>query len=85
MDTRSSSHTDKSRYIEIRKKSDGTRSAVIEGYTPDGKVYSIRTVLDSEGPFDGRYSAFVYDGSGPAREKLGAASIDIETQIGQTR
>ena len=81
-DTRSNARTGRSRFIEIRKKADGTRSAVLEGYTPDGKVYSIRTSLDSEGPFDGMYRAWVFDGSGPSREKLGAATLDLKTELG---
>ncbi len=80
-DTRSSSR----RFIEIRKKADGTRSAVLEGYTANGSVYSIRTVLDNEGPFDGTYEAAVSDGSGPSHAKLGVAALQIETRIGAER
>jgi len=79
-DTRANSRTGKSRFIEIRKKADGSRSAVLEGYTADGSVYSIRTLMATEGPFDGIYDAFVYDGSGPSHEKLGAALLQLETR-----
>jgi hypothetical protein len=77
MDTRATTRTGKSRFIQIRKKSDGNRSATIEGYTPNGKVYSIRTVLPGGPSIDGEYDASVYDGSGPQREKLGSAILDL--------
>jgi hypothetical protein len=78
-DTRSVSRTGKSRVVEIRKRADGTRSAVLEGYTNDGAVYSIRTTLDVSGPYDGAYNASVYNGSGPSRERLGDAVLEIRT------
>ena len=84
-DTRGSGRTGKNRFIEIRKRADGARSAALEGYTPDGKLYSIRTTLDGGGPYDGQYDAFVFDASGPSREKLGTAVLDIETKIGMLR
>jgi phosphatidylserine/phosphatidylglycerophosphate/cardiolipin synthase-like enzyme len=75
------SETGKARFIQIRKKPNGLRSAALEGYTPEGKVYSIRTTFDTEGPYDGDYSALVYDGSSPSRQKLGSAVMTVETQI----
>lgn len=82
-DIKFDSETGKARFIQIRKKPNGLRRAALEGYTPEGKVYSIRTTFDSGGPYDGEYSAVVYDGSGPARQKLGSAILTVETQIGR--
>jgi phosphatidylserine/phosphatidylglycerophosphate/cardiolipin synthase-like enzyme len=68
-----------SRFIQIRKRPDGMRRASLEGYTPEGMIYSVRATWAGDGPYDGSYTADVYDGSGPSRQRLGPATMSVET------
>ncbi len=66
------------RYVEIRMSSDLSRTILLEGYTPKtNKLYSIRTHVPAANSLSGSFSAQVYDGSGPSRERLGTAKLVI--------
>jgi phosphatidylserine/phosphatidylglycerophosphate/cardiolipin synthase-like enzyme len=71
------SRTVKSRFIQIRRRADGAKNVVLEGYTPAGKVYSVRALIPASAALDGQFNAYVFNGSGPSREKLGSALIEF--------
>ena len=64
--------------LEIRNRGD-SKLVSLEGYTQkSGKLFSIRTTIKALNP-KSNFTATVYDGSGPGREALGTASLQIET------
>ena len=63
------------KYLEIRKRADGSFSVQLEGYTSSHKLFSIRA--KSDGTYTGMQSAVLYDGSGPGKEALGNATLDV--------
>jgi phosphatidylserine/phosphatidylglycerophosphate/cardiolipin synthase-like enzyme len=67
----------KQRFIQLRERADGTITFAFEGYTPDGKVYSIRGVIEDNTDFDGSFESSVFDGSGPTKKCLGPAEVKL--------
>lgn len=69
----------RSRVLEIRERSSGQLTLNLEGYTRNGKLYSIRTTADAtEEVGSGEIrNATVYDASGAAAQKLGKAVLQI--------
>jgi hypothetical protein len=67
--------TGSKKVLEIRQDSHGYTVFALEGYTSNGKLYSIRAKTDSGVESGADLSAIVYDGSGPAKEKLGEADM----------
>src|SRR5689334_7290725 len=62
----SSSHR---KYLEVKKLADGSIKVTLEGYTKNGKLYSIRSRIDATNALTGRFDALVFQGSG-GHEKL---------------
>jgi phosphatidylserine/phosphatidylglycerophosphate/cardiolipin synthase-like enzyme len=69
--------TNQTRFIQIRNRAGGERNVALEGYTPAGKLYSIRTQIAANTDLEGEFRATVYDGSGAARQKLGPATAEF--------
>jgi phosphatidylserine/phosphatidylglycerophosphate/cardiolipin synthase-like enzyme len=67
-------------FLEIRRAQDGSRSALLEGYTPrTRRVFSVRAKGISAS-LTGEFAAKVYDGSGPGHELLGAAVLGLAAE-----
>lgn len=75
-----SGRTGSKKVLEIRQDSQGLTVFILEGYTAKGKLYSIRAKTDSGVESGTDLSAIVYDGSGPAKEKLGEADMVLRTE-----
>lgn len=72
------------RFVGIKQDRKGNLLVFVEGYTPSGKLFSIRVALDSRAPVDGTFRGTVYDNSGTGRRPLGEAQVTLQrlSQLG---
>jgi hypothetical protein len=65
-------------FLQFRTNADGVSSVIFEGYTPTAcKLFSIRSKLDALNDVTGNHAAEIFDGSGPGREMIGEAVINL--------
>ena len=78
LDQATLNETSKRVYLQIRKSREGGQNIVLEGYTlVSKKLYSVRSRVRPGETVAGMHDAIVYDGSGPSREQLGTAEMDL--------
>ena len=72
--------TTKKAFLQIRKNAQGEITIAYEGYTPNtAKLFSIRSKLDqSNDQILGAHQAGIFDGSGPSKEKIGQAVLNLK-------
>jgi len=68
-------------FVQIKTNAAGTQWIWLEGYTPKGKLYSVRARLPGNQKVSELtgvdFPAAVFDGSGPGRERLGPATMEL--------
>ncbi len=71
--------TGKKLYLFIGEATAGHKIKVqLNGYSPKGKLFEVRSLLSAEEEFPFTTNAGFYDASGPAKEYLGKAQLSIE-------
>ena len=64
-------------YVQIYARSDGFKVFALEGYTPESKIYSIRSLIPSPQSIQGTFRAIVFDASSAAKNRLGEGFLQI--------
>jgi len=71
--------TAKKSFLQIRNNAQGETTIAYEGYTPNtGKLFSIRSKLGDDEQVLGTHTAGIFDGSGPTKEKIGQAVLNLK-------